>query len=65
MQKFGLGSSFQDICLDDLERNGFESKVLDCSSRAIWSHNFDHSKDVGVMCSPGKTIRKNYNMNLL
>ena len=42
------------ILLDDLQCNGDERSLLECSHRGVGVHNCDHSEDVGVICPNGK-----------
>ena len=52
IRRFGFGELSVPIWLDDLQCNGLESNILNCTSERI--HNCDHFQDVGVMCLPGK-----------
>ena len=50
---FGMGSG--PILLDDIQCTISASKLLECPSRPILSHNCLHSADAGVGCE-GKKI---------
>ena len=45
---FGQGAG--NIVLDDLRCTGKEANLLECSSRAVGTHNCEHSEDVGLRC---------------
>lgn len=40
------------IMLDDLQCLGTETRLVDCPSRLIGTHNCSHFEDVGVACNP-------------
>ena len=42
------------ILLDDLQCNGDERSLLECSHRGVGVHNCLHSEDVGVICPNGE-----------
>ena len=46
---YGQGNG--SIWLDDLNCNGNEERLLDCTARPIGSHNCGHGEDVGIVCS--------------
>ena len=39
------------IWLDNVNCNGFESKLIDCAHNGLENHNCVHSEDAGVICS--------------
>ena len=45
---FGQGSG--NIFLDDVQCNGDEASIFDCSHNAIGIHNCGHGEDAGVRC---------------
>ena len=45
------------IVLDDLQCTGSESRLIDCPHNGLGNHNCDHSKDAGIRCVPGMTIK--------
>jgi hypothetical protein len=47
-------SPSQDYVLDDVKCFGSESKLLDCHSSSVLSHNCHHTEEAGVTCH-GKT----------
>ena len=46
---FGEGSGL--ILLDNVNCNGRESSIFDCSYRRFGEHDCDHEEDAGVVCT--------------
>ena len=51
-----FGSGVGIIHLDNVQCNGSESTLANCSHRGVGVHNCQPSKDAGVICSPGNVI---------
>ena len=51
-RRFGFGQSSVPIWLNELQCNGFEENLSNCTSRG--RRNCGHFQDVGVMCLPGR-----------
>ena len=49
---FGGGSG--PIWLDDLDCNGNESSILNCSHKAFGVNNCGHDEDVAIQCMSGE-----------
>ena len=45
---FGQGTGA--IHLDDVQCNGGEQRIIECSTHPLGDHNCDHSRDAGVVC---------------
>ena len=52
-----FGSGVGIIHLDDVQCNGSESILTNCSHRGVGVHNCNPSKDAGVICSPGNAVK--------
>ena len=50
---FTLGTG--QIWLDDVRCSGLETRLIDCPSATLGSHNCVHAKDAGVLCSSVNT----------
>ena len=55
--QFGPGVGV--IHLDDVQCNGSESRLANCSYLGVAVHNCQPSKDAGVICSPGNAVNNN------
>ena len=53
---FDSGTSSQRIWLDDVNCNGPESRLIDCSNAGIGREDCDHSEDVGFVCTNGELV---------
>ena len=51
LAQFGPGIGI--IHLDDVQCNGSESTLANCSHRGVGDHNCHLLEDAGVICSPG------------
>ena len=56
---FGEGSGF--ILLDNVNCNGRESNIFDCSYRRFGEHDCDHEEDAGVVCTGESSKGKHIN----
>ena len=54
---FGQGSG--PITIDELQCNGYESSIRQCSSEPWHTHNCNHGEDAGVHCSGNITFLNN------
>ena len=52
--QFGPGVGI--IHLDDVQCDGSESRLANCSHRGVGVHNCLPSEDAGVICSPGNAV---------
>ena len=51
-----FGSGVGIIHLDNVQCNGSESILANCSHRGVGVHNCQPSEDAGVICSPGNAV---------
>ena len=51
-----LGSGVGVIHLDDVQCDGSESRLANCSHLGVGVHNCHPSEDAGVICSPGNAV---------
>ena len=49
----GYGRGSGSIWLDDVQCDGTERRLLNCTSQALGTHNCGHSEDAGVTCTTG------------
>ena len=49
---FGPGDG--PVFLDQVACNGYEERLLDCPNSGLQASTCGHSRDVGVICVPGK-----------
>ena len=52
--QFGPGVGI--IHLDNVQCNGSELRLTNCSHRGVGVHNCQPSEDAGVKCSPGNAV---------
>ena len=50
LSRFSVRDGSGPIWLDDLSCRGTETRLIDCSSRTLGTHNCRHSDDIGVSC---------------
>ena len=58
---YGQGSG--QIWLDDVNCDGTEKTIRNCSHRGWGSHNCDHTKDASINCTAGTYIVNHYISN--
>ena len=51
---YGGGSTTQAIHFDDVQCNGTEMSLLNCTHPGIGTHDCDHDQDVGIICRPSQ-----------
>ena len=56
LQRTTFGGGQGPIWLDDLDCNGTESSILNCSHKAFGVNNCGHNEDVAIQCMPGITL---------
>ena len=54
LARFGSGVGI--IHLDDVQCDGSELRLADCSHLGVGVHNCHPSEDAGVICSPGNAV---------
>ena len=54
LAQFGSGVGI--IHLDNVQCNGSESRLTNCSNLGVGVHNCVPSEDAGVICSPGNAV---------
>ena len=54
LAQFGPGVGI--IHLDNVQCNGSELRLANCSHLGVGVHNCHPSKDAGVICSPGNAV---------
>ena len=55
VQRAAFGEGTGSIWLDDVNCSGTESRLDNCTARAIGSNNCGHSEDAGVRCGNGSS----------
>lgn len=57
----GYGQGTGPIVLDDVQCTGTESRLLNCTTRAVGTHNCAHSEDAGVSCTTSECEIRSWN----
>ena len=64
VQRATFGQGMGPIWLDNVNCDGTELRLADCTARAIGTHNCQHSEDAGVRCGSGSFGNQLYNFAL-